>query len=151
MTSNLFGRWQTRLLLFATVGFLVSLPFYFGFIAPESSKNTDTIYFWVLFYIALFGFGWDIVYIYLQRLRWDRDWPAILQLLTGIWEAIFFLWLVKLQTWLPVLNIPFIPPELPVKLFALHYSVVWLTIFIASQSLMRILFPGWRFRGGQWW
>ena len=146
MTPNLFGRWQTRLLLFATVGILVTLPFYLGLVGPESSGD-NSIYFWVLFYIALFGLGWDVIYIYLQRWRWDRDWPAILQLLTGIWEALFFLWLVKL----PAVNIPFVPSQLDLTRFAVHYSLVWLAIFIASQSLMRIFFPTWRFRGGQWW
>lgn len=140
MTPTLFGRWQTRLLLLATVGVFVTLPFYLGFIG----SGAGLVYFWVLAYVAIFGIFWDAVYIYMQKFRWDRDWPAAFQVLAGIWEAVFIIVLVK------TIGLPSIPKELPVGGFAFHYSLVWLAVFIASQSIMRILFPFWRFRGGQW-
>ncbi len=142
MTPTLFGRWQTRLLLLATVGVLVSIPFSIGLIGAHSG----TVYFWILAYVAIFGIGWDVLYDYLQKFRWDRDWPAAFQLLAGIWELFFVFCGIK------ILGLPIpIPKELlPPSLFLLHYSIVWLAVFIASQSLMRILFPRWRFRGGQW-
>jgi len=140
MTPTLLGRWQTRLLLLATVGSLVTLPFYLGIIAPGSG-----VYFLVLIYIALFGIGWDVLYQYFQTFRWDSDWPGVFQLLAGIWEALFVLLLVK------VFGLPGIQPEdLPLKWFVVHYSVVWLAVYVASQTIMRILFPRWRFKGGQW-
>jgi hypothetical protein len=139
MTPTLLGRWQTRLLLLATVGLVVTLPFYLGIISPGGS-----IFLWVLVYIALFGLVWDVVYQYFQKYRWDSDWPGALQLLAGIWEAIFVLLLVK------IFGLPGVSKDLPLYWFALHYSLVWLAVYIASQSLMRILFPRWRFRGGQW-
>jgi hypothetical protein len=37
MTPTLFGRWQTRLLLLATLGVLVSLPFVMGWIGPGAN------------------------------------------------------------------------------------------------------------------
>ncbi len=142
MTPTLFGRWQTRLLLLATVGVLVSVPFSIGLIGA----HPGTVYFWILAYVAIFGIGWDVLYDYLQKFRWDRDWPAAFQLLAGIWELLFVFCGVEIFG----LPIP-IPKELlPPALFLLHYSFVWLAVFIASQSLMRILFPRWRFRGGQW-
>ncbi len=140
MTSTLFGRWQTRLLLLTTVGVLVSLPFAIGLIGGLPSL----IYFSILAYIAIFGLGWDILYDYLQKSRWDRDWPAAYQLFAGIWEMIFVLCGVK------IIGLPAVSKELPPGIFLLHYSVVWLAVFIVSQSLMRIIFPRWRFRGGQW-
>jgi hypothetical protein len=140
MTPTLFGRWQTRLLLLATVGGLVTLPFYLGYIG----SGAGLVYFWVLGYVALFGIFWDVVYIYLQKFRWDRDWPAAFQLLAGIWEAVFIISLVK------TIGLPAVPKEVTIAGFAFHYSLVWLAVFIASQSIMRILFPFWRFRGGQW-
>ncbi|AUT04124.1 hypothetical protein CLI64_29145 [Nostoc sp. CENA543] len=144
MTPTLFGRWQTRLLLLATVGVIVSLPFVFGIVNPSA---TGAIYFWVLGYVAIFGLVWDIIYNFLQKFRWDRDWPAAYQLLAGIWELIFVGCGVKIFGFLPA---P-VPKELiPIDTFLLHYSVVWLSVFIASQSIMRILFPRSRFRGGQW-
>ncbi|MBD0300792.1 MAG: hypothetical protein ICV85_01050, partial [Tolypothrix sp. T3-bin4] len=85
MTPTLFGRWQTRLLLLATVGIFVSLPFAMGLIG----SNANSVYFWILGYVAIFGLGWDMLYNYLQQYRWDRDWPAAFQLLAGIWELVF--------------------------------------------------------------
>jgi hypothetical protein len=143
MTSTLFGRWQTRLFLFATVGVLITLPFYLGIIGPDLIDGEHSIYYRILGYIALFGCGWDILYNYLQKFRWDRDWPGALQLVAGIWEAVFVGCGVKL------LGLPGIAKELPLVWFAIHYSLVWLSIYTASQALMRILFPRWRFRGGQ--
>jgi len=86
---------------------------------------------------------WDPLYNYLQTWRWDHDWPAVLQLTAGVWEGIvIYLFL----TWLlPKMGITLTP-----RIFILHYGLVWLGVFTASQTLMRILFPRWRFRGGQW-
>lgn len=143
MTPTLFGRWQTRLFLFATVGVLITLPFYLGVIGPDLIDGERSIYYRILGYMALFGCCWDILYNYLQKFRWDRDWPGALQLVAGIWEAVFVACGVKL------LGLPGISKELPLVWFAIHYSLVWLSIYTASQALMRILFPRWRFRGGQ--
>lgn len=140
MTPTLIGRWQTRLFLLATIGFLVSLLFFFG----QFGNKPSSIYFWVLGYITCFGFFWDILYMKLQEFRWDRDWPGVFQLLAGIWEALFLIILVKT---IGLLGIP--QSEFNLKLFMIHYSCVWIAVFIASQSLMRILFPYWRFRGGK--
>ncbi|MGE5656239.1 MAG: hypothetical protein ACM37W_06445 [Actinomycetota bacterium] len=141
MTPTLLGRWQTRLLLFATVGTLVTLPFFLGLIGAQPSA----IYFWSLGYFGIFGLAWDVLYNYLQTFRWDRDWPGALQLLAGIWEAIFLGLLIE------VIGLPGISQaDFNLILFAWHYSSVWLAVYLASQTLMRILFPYWRFRGGQW-
>ncbi|MEB3215487.1 MAG: hypothetical protein VKN72_04380 [Nostocales cyanobacterium 94392] len=143
MTPTLFGRWQTRLLLLLTVGVFVSLPFAIGLIGPEQNN----IYFWILFYVAIFGLAWDILYNQMQKYRWDRDWPALFQLLAGIWEFIFIVCGVKFIGFLPT---PIPKEELPLFWVFFHYITVWLAVFITSQSIMRILFVRWRFRGGQW-
>lgn len=140
MTPTLFGRWQTRLLLLATVGVLITLPFSVGIIGPGASSE----FFWIVGYVALFGLLWDVLYNYLQKFRWDRDWPGAFQLLAGIWEAIFIACVVKL------FGLPNVPRELPINGFIFHYSLVWLGVYITSQTLMRIVFPRWRFKGGQW-
>ncbi len=143
MTPTLFGRWQTRILLLATVGVLVSVPFAIGL----TGLGASSIYFWILGYVALFGLAWDILYTYLQKYRWDRDWPAAYQLFAGIWEMVFIFGGVKIFGLLPI---PIPKEELSTVAFILHYVTVWLAIFIISQSLMKIIFPRWRFRGGQW-
>lgn len=143
MTPTLFGRWQTRLLLLFTVGVLVSIPFAMGLIA----SSPGIVYFWILVYVAIFGLGWDVLYDKIQKYRWDRDWPAVYQFFAGIWEMVFVFCGVKLLGFLPI---PIPKEELSPGVFFLHYSFVWLAVFIVSQSLMRIVFVRWRFRGGQW-
>ncbi|WP_019500354.1 hypothetical protein [Pseudanabaena sp. PCC 6802] len=142
MTPTLLGRWQTRLLLLATVGVLITIPFALGF--------NDTKLYWILGYVAFFGvFFWDVLYDYLQKRRWDRDWPGVYQLAAGVWEAIFlgilFSLFGRVLPGLDSFNL-----GINLGIFILHYSCVWLGIYIVSQSLMRIVFPRWRFRGGQW-
>lgn len=140
MTPTLLGRWQTRILLLATVGGLVTLPFYFGFMGKPS-----WIYFAVLGYVALFGLVWDILYIYLQKFRWDRDWPGVFQLLGGIGEGLLIAGLAK------TVGLPGISAQIfNVGVFICHYSLVWWATYLASVSLTRILFPRQRFRGGRW-
>lgn len=140
MTPTLFGRWQTRLFLFATVGFIITLPFASGLIGSTFGVG----YLRILLYLAIFGCGWDVLYNYLQKFRWDRDWPGALQLFAGILEAVFLACIVKL------FGLPSVPKaDLYLPWFAVHYSLVWLGIYMASQTLMRILFPHWRFNGGR--
>ena len=118
----------------------MTFPFYLGFIGP----NIGAGYFRILAYLAFFGCGWDILYNYLQKFRWDRDWPGALQLLSGIGEAVFVAFIVK------IFGLPSVPKDdLSLPWFALQYSLVWLGIYVASHTIMRILFPRWRFRGGQ--
>lgn len=141
MTPTLFGRWQTRIFLLSTVGILVTIPFALGWIG----NNASLIYFWVLFYIGLFGLAWDCIYHFLQQFLWDHDWPGILQLGAAVVEAIFLLVLI-IFFGLP--NI--VPTDLNVGLFFLHYSAVWIAVYLAAWVVMRLLFPRWRFRGGRW-
>lgn len=136
MTFTLFGRWQTRLLLLSTVGLLVTLIFGYFF-------NDFTTFLAILGYLLLIGFVWDILYNYLQTYRWDRDWPSPFQLGAGILEAVF-LWGLMLVSDLPGIG------AVTLSTFAAHYATIWLTTFLMSQGPLRIIFPDWRFDGGQW-
>ena len=133
MTPTLLRRWQTRLSLLSTIG--VPITAVFALLVGGSLP------FVLLWWVLVFGFGWDALYNQLMMRRWDRDWPPTLQLAAGIVELI---WLALVLYWI----VP-IPAPHPVT-FVLHYSSVWLATFLASQSVMRLLFPRWRFRGGQW-
>jgi hypothetical protein len=136
MTPTLLGRWQTRFLLLSTVGIIITIVFYF----KEPSPN----YFFILLYVLLFGIGWDLVYDHLQKLRWDHDFPATLQLLAGIWEGLFIIVLANFLKFLPL------PQSFNLSNFLWHYSTVWIAVFTTSQTLMRVIFLRWRFRGGEW-
>jgi hypothetical protein len=139
MTPTLIGRWQTRILLLGTLGILVTIPF---------SLNGESVYFQVLLAIAVLGCLWDIVYNQLQTVRWDHDWPATLQVGAGIWEAFFFY--VPFRYLISnILKIGWLI-GIPFDKFLLHYACIWLAVFTASQTLMRIIFPRWRFHGGEW-
>lgn len=142
MTPTLWGRWQTRLFLLATFGILATLPFYGGYIGGHAG---DIRYFWVVFYVGLFGLVWDLLYDYLQKFLWDHDWPGILQFFTGILEGVF-LWLI-----IKLIGLPFLSSDgLEIGVFMQHYSLVWLAVYLSSWVVMRLLFPRWRFRGGEW-
>jgi hypothetical protein len=96
------------------------------------------------------GLLWDILYNAIQKLRWDRDWPPTFQLGAGLVEG-GLVWAV-IQFW-PMLTgrpLPGLDATLTFAQFLAHYATVWLTTFLASQSLLRIIYPRWRFRGGQW-
>lgn len=139
MTPTLIGRWQTRILLLGTLGVLVTIPF---------SLNGEFVYFQVLLAIAVLGCLWDIFYNQLQTVRWDHDWPATLQVGAGIWEAFFFY--VPFRYLISnILKIGWLI-GIPFDKFLLHYACIWLAVFTASQTLMRIIFPRWRFHGGEW-
>lgn len=144
MTPTLLGRWQTRLLLMGTVGLFLTLLFCGGLFGNSASP----VYLTVLIYLILFGLGWDCLYMYIQGFRWDQDWPAALQWLAALWEAFFFF----LIRGIVGIQLPFTDADggFPWNWFVLHYLLVWIGVFIASQSVMRLLFPKWRFHGGEW-
>ncbi|MEB3224284.1 MAG: hypothetical protein VKJ86_00600 [Synechococcus sp.] len=144
MTPTLLGRWQTRLFLMGTIGILLTISFAEGL----WGNPRGTVYWAVLGYITIFGLGWDCLYIHLQNYRWDQDWPAAMQWLAAIWEGLFLLLLrTGLRNFFSF-NLP-ATADLSLTWFLIHYGSVWLGVFIMSQSLMRILFPLWRFRGGR--
>jgi hypothetical protein len=137
MTPTLLGRWQTRTFLLATAGNFIS--FFIGLIAWYLGSFVYDFFkpFLLLFLVWFFGLFWDALYNYLQTYRWDHDWPPMFQFLTGLIEM-FPIYVIAL-----VIKVPW-------WLFLLHYWLVWTVTFILSQGPMRILYPRWRFRGGQW-
>ncbi len=138
MTPTLFGRWQTRVILIGTIGVLITLAF------ALSSRSFFTP-FVVLFYATLLGLGWDLLYNFLQKLRWDRDWPPIFFLFGAIIEALFLWNLIYM------LPLPGIERSLTFVSFISHYTVVWLAIFALMLGPLRVLLLHWRFQGAEWW
>jgi hypothetical protein len=137
MTPTLLGRWQMRLVLLPTVGLLMTLPLAIGF------KSWG--FFLLLLYISILGGLSDLCAQQFQKLRWDGDWPGLLQLAGAAIEAIA-LSLLLLVNGLPGLS----TKTLPLQWLLLHYALVSFGLFLARPSLLRMLFPHSRFRGGQW-
>ncbi len=136
VTPTLMGRWQTRIVMLATLGLLISFLFAIGY--------DDTTFYKVLFYVAVFGVVWDIIYIQLQHLRWDRDWPAVFQIANGIIEGALIYLLID-NFGLPGID----EGSVPFGRFFADYGLIWLTIFICVQGPMRVVSPFWRFHGGR--
>ncbi|MEY2984126.1 MAG: hypothetical protein RLZZ568_743 [Cyanobacteriota bacterium] len=142
MTPTLFGRWQTRLFLLATVGALITWLFADGIVGRHPSSD----YWWVLVYVGVLGMVWDVLYHFLMQLFWDHDWPGILQFAAAIVEGVFLgglFYFVGLPPYVP-------PSHFSPFFFVTHYSLVWISIYCFSWTGMRLLFPHWRYRGGEW-
>jgi hypothetical protein len=140
MTFTLFGRWQIRVLLLATVGMLLTI-----LMVVKSSPSIAGQTFLTLMYLGLFGLGWDFVYHQLQRLRWDGDWNGLLQLAGAVSEGILFVAIIK------VIGLPGIDiARFNIPGFIGFYTSFSLLSAIVTHSLLRILSPYSRFNGGQW-
>jgi hypothetical protein len=137
MTPTFFGRLQTRFLLLATVGAFFTLIY--GILAWILFGTLFNFFqpFILLILVAIFGIGWDALYTLAQKLRWDRDWPPAFSFITAIIEM------------LPIMLIAILM-NIPPIFFLFHYWTVWWSTFIMALGPMRIIFPRWRFRGGQW-
>lgn len=147
VTLTLLGRWQTRFFLLAVLG----LPVTLFFSALYGDWRTPPA---LLGYVLLLGFGWDVVYYFLQCLRWDHDWPPAFAFVAGGVEGATLWGLMQADFWgrpLGLDGLPGVAAEVALWQFAAHYGTVWLLTFVASLGLVQIFFPRWRFRGGQWW
>jgi len=147
MTPVLLGRWETRLFLLGTFGALVTAIFYF-------THDGGSGFWRVLFWIAAFGLAWDVLYIALQQFKWDRDWPPVFQWAAGAWEGIFLYFFIRwigLDIGVDDLNIPkgALNGDVLTDRFIPHYTAVFVVTWVWSQTLMRALFPMWKFHGGR--
>lgn len=145
MIATLNGRWQTRLFLLLLVGGLVTLPIGLWFQALSGSVMGLIAPYVILLLVIFLGLLWDMAYNYLQTWRWERDWPPVFQLLAGILEALL-VWLI-LVGWNRLF--PTAALEVAAWQFVTHYTIVWVVTFFFAQGPMRILFPRWRFDGGE--
>jgi hypothetical protein len=140
MTFTLFGRWQIRVLLLASVGMLLML-----LMVVRSSPSIAGQTFLTLLYLGLFGLGWDFGYHQLQRLRWDGDWNGLLQLGGAVWEGLFLVVVIQ------AVGLPGIDrTNFNLPGFMGFYTSFSLLNSIVAHSLLRILSPYSRFNGGQW-
>src|SRR5580700_7836177 len=93
MVPTLSGRIQTRLFLLAIFGGLVTLiivPVLPGS-APLGDKYRDG--FIVLAAVAVLGVAWECLYQFLMQWRWEKDWPPLFGLATGVPEGLL-IWIL---------------------------------------------------------
>lgn len=137
MTPTLRGRWQTRLVLNLTVG--VVLTALWGGVLREVAPA-----FVMLGYMTVLGWVWDVGYNRLQTRRWDHDWPPVLYLVGAGWE------MGVLSILMSTLNLPGSAETYGVFPMLGQYSLIGVVSFLLMFGPLRVLFPRWRFRGGQW-
>jgi hypothetical protein len=118
-----------------TFGVVISLIF----LAADQGKP----FFAILGYVWLWGLAWDVVYILLQKLRWDRDWPTCFQIGNAFTEGAFIYILLS------TVGLPGVKGSVPLALFISQYGLIWLTTFLWVQGPMRLVSLWWRFHGGR--
>lgn len=140
MTPTLIGRIQTRIFLLATVGLfwtIIVVPVLPKFGAPIGDVYAATIA--ALFIVAIVGIGWEFLYHLIQQYRWEKDWPILYGLLTGIPEGIVTYLLVAL----------FFDPTPNGFTFFLHFSTTWILVWLVAVGPFRVFLLRWKFRGGR--
>ncbi|MCP5026717.1 MAG: hypothetical protein GY929_10590 [Actinomycetia bacterium] len=143
MTPTLAGRLQSRLVLLAVVGSLWTLaaaPIFTEGPLASSYRSGFT----VLLLVAVVGLGWELVYHLIQQFRWDKDWPTLFGLLTGIPEGIVIYRL--LDRGLPWTVAPASPMA-----FSLLFGTTWLIVWAVASGPLPVVAIRWRFSGGRFW
>ncbi len=94
---------------------------------------------------ALIGVLWELVYHALQQLRWDKDWPSLIGLLTGIAEAVPVWFVLRLLGILPSETTLF---SAQLWLYVVYFSTTWLVVWLFSLGPINVFHLHWRFNGG---
>jgi hypothetical protein len=100
--------------------------------------------FFALFLVMFLGIVlWEPLYHLLQQFRWEKDWPMMFGLFTGINESILA-WFV----------LQWVGPEdvsvgVPAISFFFLFWAIWIPVFLAANGPLRVVFIRWRFRGGR--
>ncbi len=140
MTPTLNGRLQTRWFLLLVVGVpwtVVVGPFLLPFAGGASLAEVYVVAWLAVALVGLLGMAWEVVYHLLMQLRWEKDWPTLFGLLTGVNE------LVGLVVALAILGAP--------VSFAtvLHFGSLWVLIWVVANGPLRVVLPRWRYQGGR--
>lgn len=132
MTPTLAGRLQTRVVLMALVAVPLTLLLA---LLPGITLVGGLL---TVLIMSVLGLGWELVYHALQQLRWDKDWPSLFGLLSGVPEGLG-LWVV-----LGALGL-----QPSAGAFALQVGLVWVVIWAIQQGPLKVVAPAWRFHGAR--
>jgi hypothetical protein len=138
MTPTLVGRLQTRVFVTLVVGAPWTLLL--AAVLPGISLRGGLA---VLIAMGVVGLGWELLYHWLMGFRWEKDWPSLVALLSGIDEALLLGVLLRLEL------VPGASPGPSVAMYLVHFVTVWLLMWAWLQGPMKVLDPRWRFRGGR--
>lgn len=153
MTPTLAGRIQTRIFLLLLIGIPWTLIIGPLLARPEGASLGDLyeVLFTSLAIVILAGIVWEFIYHGLQQFRWEKDWPTLFGLLTGINEGIvtWFILTRVVPDDLDVGSIAIDYREIPVSTFVIHFATTWILVWLFANGPMRVLTLRWRFRGGR--
>jgi hypothetical protein len=139
---TLSGRIQTRILVLAVIGSIVTL------IITPVLPDVDDIgagygtTFRVLVSVIVLGIGWELIYHGLQQFRWEKDWPTLFGLVTAVPEGAL-IWLLLSAGAVPGVG------GVSGSAFVIDFASVWLIAWLWVNGPMRVPFIRWRFRGGR--
>ncbi|MEQ8841605.1 MAG: hypothetical protein RIB98_11535 [Acidimicrobiales bacterium] len=142
MTPTLFGRLQTRVVLLSVLGLTWSIVIGPAVAAIADASYRDAVGAGVRAVVValVVGLGWELVYHGLQQIRWEKDWPTLFGLLTGLNEGLVVFLLLDAS----VLGDP-----VPLDAFLLHFSTLWILVWAVANGPLVIIAPRWRYRGGR--
>ena len=143
MVPTLNGRIQTRVFLLAVIGGLITVvvvPWLPGS-APIGDKYRNGVL--VLLSVMVLGVLWECLYHLLMQWRWEKDWPTLFGLVTGVPEGVL-LWLL-----LAAGVVPGIVGTVSGAAFAIQFTLIWLGVWLVANGPMRVPFIRWRFNGGR--
>jgi hypothetical protein len=141
MLPTLMGRIQTRIIALLVIGGIWTLIIGPALPVPGSLSDTYDVAFRILLTVTVLGIGWEIVYHLIQQFRWEKDWPTLFGLLTGVNEGIL-VWILADAGAIPGVD------SVPGDAFLLDFATVWLVVWLWVNGPMRVPFIRWRFRGG---
>lgn len=144
MLPTLGGRIQTRIILLAVIGGLVTLIItpLLPVSAPLSQVYKDT--FTILVAVAIIGIAWECLYHFIMQWRWEKDWPTLFGLITIVPEGLL-IWLLLANGLLP--GIP--AHTVPGSAFIIDFVLVWVAVWLWANGPMRVINIRWRFHGGR--
>ena len=146
MTPTLAGRLQTRWILLANVGVIWTL-----LVAPWLPGVEEASYvvrlrvgLLALGVTAALGVVWELLYHLLQQLRWEKDWPILFGLLTGLHEGLAVRWVMVSAADLDIVA------QVPVATHWWLFGTTWVVIWLVAIGPLRVVTLRWRYRGGEW-
>jgi hypothetical protein len=143
MVPTLPGRIQTRIFLLATVGVIVTAWLTPLLPLPGPLSASYKITYIILASVLVVGVVWELLYHLLMQWRWEKDWPSLFGLVTGVPEGVL-IWVL-----LATRAVPGISKTPPLSAYLIDFIVVWLCVWLVGQGPLRVPFIRWRFLGGR--
>lgn len=148
MLPTLRGRIETRLFLIIVVGLPVTFLYALFVRGLPYDGGLLLMLLGVLLALLVVGVILDPLYILIQRLRWDRDWPFAYQFFFSIIEFVIVLSLASLG-WIPWLDEFAFQRGETIRLASFHFAWVFLIGFFLLLGPLAVLFVRWRYKGGR--